>query len=150
MATRTTSVALRTLFAGIPHNIRVFAFCDLLGNFARAMVYPYASLYILALGGNTAQIGLIQSLIPLMGLVILPIAGYLAGLFAFIIPYILRKPSSRRSVVWAVLLCALLGPALVACVAACVVTYSDTAEYASADEAERSLGDGGEWPMLQP
>ena len=43
------------------------------------MVHPYASLYILALGGNTAQIGLINSLIPLMGLVILPIAGYLAG-----------------------------------------------------------------------
>ena len=79
MANTTISISLRTFFADIPHNIRVFASCDLLGNFARAMVQPYASLYILALGGNTAQIGLIQSLIPLMGLVILPIAGYLAG-----------------------------------------------------------------------
>ena len=79
MTNRAISISLRTFFADIPHNIRVFSFCDLLGNFARGMVLPYASLYILALGGNTAQIGLINSLIPLMGLVILPIAGYLAG-----------------------------------------------------------------------
>ena len=55
MASRATSISLWTYFTDIPHNIRVFSFCDLLGNFARAMVLPYASLYILALGGNTAQ-----------------------------------------------------------------------------------------------
>lgn len=59
-------------------NIRVFTITDLLGNFARAMVFPYVSLYILALGGNTTQIGLIQSLAPLLGLLMFPIGGYLA------------------------------------------------------------------------
>ena len=69
---------LRNLFAGMPHNIRVFSVADLLGNFARSMVLPYVSLYILALGGTTAQIGLIQSLLPLFGLIMFPIGGYLA------------------------------------------------------------------------
>ncbi len=69
---------LRNFFTGMPHNIRVFSVADLLGNFARSMVLPYVSLYILALGGNTAQIGLIQSLTPLFGLLMFPIGGYLA------------------------------------------------------------------------
>jgi MFS family permease len=42
------------------------------------MVFPYASLYILALGGEPAQIGFVNSLKPLAGLIMFPIAGYLA------------------------------------------------------------------------
>jgi MFS family permease len=59
-------------------NILVFSITDLLGNFARALVFPYASLYILSLGGNVTNIGIINSLAPLAWLVILPIAGYLS------------------------------------------------------------------------
>jgi MFS family permease len=59
-------------------NIGVFTITDLLGNFARSMVFPYVSLYILALGGTTAQIGFIRSLAPLAGLLMFPIGGYLA------------------------------------------------------------------------
>jgi len=45
--------------------------------FCRMMVMPYASLYILAVGGGTAQIGVVNSLRPLAGLLIFPISGYL-------------------------------------------------------------------------
>lgn len=59
-------------------NILVFSITDLLGNFGRALVFPYASLYILALGGDVTKIGIINSIAPLAWLVTLPIAGYLS------------------------------------------------------------------------
>lgn len=59
-------------------NILVFSVTDLLGNFARAMVFPYASLYILALGGDARQIGFVNSLAPFAGLIVFPVAGYIA------------------------------------------------------------------------
>jgi MFS family permease len=59
-------------------NNLVFALTDLPGNFARGMVSPYASLYILALGGDTTQIGLVNSIRPLAGLVVFPVGGYIA------------------------------------------------------------------------
>jgi len=59
-------------------NILIISITGLLGNFSRAMIFPYASLYILALGGNAAQIGFINSLSPLLGLLLFPMAGYLA------------------------------------------------------------------------
>ncbi|RPI96697.1 MAG: MFS transporter, partial [Chloroflexi bacterium] len=68
---------LRSSFRHITGNIRVFAITDLLGNFGRSMVFPYASLYILALGGDAAQIGLVAFLGQLAGLVLLPIAGHI-------------------------------------------------------------------------
>ena len=58
-------------------NIMVFSITGLLGNFARAMVFPYASLYVLALGGNARTIGWVNFLRPLAGLIAFPIAGYL-------------------------------------------------------------------------
>jgi MFS family permease len=45
--------------------------------FCRSMVFPYASLYILALGGEPAEVGLVNSLRPLAGLLVFPLAGYL-------------------------------------------------------------------------
>ena len=56
-------------------NIMVFSVTGLLGNFARSMVFPYASLYILALGGAPKTIGWINFLRPLAGLIVFPIAG---------------------------------------------------------------------------
>lgn len=58
-------------------NILIFALTDLLGNFGRSMVFPYASLYVLALGGDAAKIGLVAFLGQLAGLVLLPIAGHI-------------------------------------------------------------------------
>ena len=68
----------RGAFRFLHGNIGVLTITDLLGNFARSMVFPYVSLYILALGGTTAQIGFISSLAPLAGLLMFPIGGYLA------------------------------------------------------------------------
>lgn len=68
---------IRSAFRSISGNILVFAVTDLLGNIARGMVFPYASLYILALGGDAALIGLVGFLTPLAGLVLLPVAGHI-------------------------------------------------------------------------
>ena len=58
-------------------NTMVFSITGLLGNFARAMVFPYASLYVLALGGDARTVGWVNFLRPLAGLIVFPIAGYL-------------------------------------------------------------------------
>ena len=50
-------------------NILVLTLTRVLGQFCRSMVFPYASLYILALGGEPAQIGQINALMPLMNAV---------------------------------------------------------------------------------
>lgn len=59
-------------------NILVLTITRTLGMFCRSMVFPYASLYILALGGEPAQIGFVNSLSPLAGLIMFPLGGYLA------------------------------------------------------------------------
>ncbi|MBL7200017.1 MAG: MFS transporter [Anaerolineae bacterium] len=71
---RTLAGALRF----VRGNNLIFALTDLLGNFARGLVLPYVSLYILALGGDTTQIGLVSSIGPLAGLLMFPIGGYVA------------------------------------------------------------------------
>jgi len=59
-------------------NILVISVTDLLGPSGRALVFPYASLSISALGGDVTKIGIINSIAPLAWLLILPIAGYLS------------------------------------------------------------------------
>lgn len=68
---------LRSSLRHLTGNILIFGLTDLMGNFARSMVFPYASLFILALGGNAAQIGLVSLLGQIAGLVLLPIAGHI-------------------------------------------------------------------------
>lgn len=58
-------------------NILVLTVTQTVGMFCRSMVFPYASLYILALGGEPAEVGLVNSLSPLAGLLVFPLAGYL-------------------------------------------------------------------------
>jgi len=58
-------------------NMRILTVTQVLGNFFRRMVLPYGSLFILAVGGEPAQVGIINSLRPLAGLLIFPISGYL-------------------------------------------------------------------------
>jgi DHA1 family tetracycline resistance protein-like MFS transporter len=67
----------RGVFSFMRGNILVLTLTQSLGRFFRAMVMPYASLYVLALGGEPAQIGLINSLRPLAGLVMFPLSGYI-------------------------------------------------------------------------
>jgi MFS family permease len=64
-------------FQYVTGNLRILTLTDLLGNFSRRLVFPYASLYVLALGGNATQIGLIAFLSQVAGLVLLPVAGYI-------------------------------------------------------------------------
>ena len=61
-------------------NITVLTLRQVLGMFFRRMVLSYSSLFILAVGGTDAQIGLVNSLRPLAGLVMFPIAGYLTDI----------------------------------------------------------------------
>ncbi len=58
-------------------NILVFTLTDLLGNFARMMVFPYSSLYILSLGGSPAKIGIVNFVALSTGLLVLPLAGFI-------------------------------------------------------------------------
>lgn len=59
-------------------NILVLSISGALGMFSRSMAFPYTPLFILALGGQPAEIGIIYALSPLGGLLVFPIAGYLA------------------------------------------------------------------------
>jgi MFS family permease len=58
-------------------NLLILTIRQTLGMFCRRMVISYASLYILAVGGDTSQIGIINSLRPLAGLLMFPISGYI-------------------------------------------------------------------------
>ncbi|MBN2549682.1 MAG: MFS transporter [Anaerolineales bacterium] len=64
-------------FQYVTGNLRVLTITDMLMNFSRRLVFPYASLYILALGGNATQIGLISFLSMVAGLFLLPVAGHI-------------------------------------------------------------------------
>lgn len=59
-------------------NILVLTLSGALGMFTRGMAFPYLPLFILSLGGQPAEIGLVYALSPLGGLLVFPIAGYLA------------------------------------------------------------------------
>jgi len=61
-------------------NLSILTIRQILEMFFRRMVLSYFSLYILAVGGDKAQIGLISSLLPLAGLIMFPLAGSLTDL----------------------------------------------------------------------
>jgi MFS family permease len=52
--------------------------CRVLWGFSTSIVYPFFSLYIKALGGSNTDIGLINSLGLLAGMVLYPMGGYIA------------------------------------------------------------------------
>jgi len=58
-------------------NFMILTIRMVVGQICRNMVFPYASLLILAVGGSTSQIGIVNSLRPLAGLLVFPVAGYL-------------------------------------------------------------------------
>ncbi len=69
---------LARTFSFIRGNILVLTISASLGMFSRNMVFPYVPLFILSLGGNPEQVGFVYALGPLGGLLMFPIAGYLA------------------------------------------------------------------------
>jgi len=71
-------VPFRKQLAFMQGNILVLTITQALGTLCRSMVFPYASLYILALGGSPERIGLVTALSPLAGLLVFPISGHLA------------------------------------------------------------------------
>ncbi|MFO7696687.1 MAG: MFS transporter [Anaerolineae bacterium] len=75
---RSVLARLRRTFSFMRGNLLVITLTRSSGMFARTMTFPYASLYILALGGNPEQVGLINSLSPLASPIVFPIGGYLA------------------------------------------------------------------------
>lgn len=70
--------SLPASFRFVRGNLLVLTVSGSLGMFCRGMVFPYIPLYILALGGDPAEVGLVYALGPLGGLIVFPIAGYLA------------------------------------------------------------------------
>ena len=66
------------MFGFMRGNVLVLSISGALGMFCRGMVFPYAPLFILSLGGQPAEIGFIYALGPLGGLIVFPLAGYLA------------------------------------------------------------------------
>ncbi|MFC1802838.1 MFS transporter [Thermoproteota archaeon] len=64
-------------FSFMEGNLMILTIRQIIGMFFRRMVLSYASLFVLAVGGNSSQIGIINSLQPLAGLLMFPISGYL-------------------------------------------------------------------------
>jgi MFS family permease len=64
-------------FAFMKGNLTILTIRQVVGMFFRRMVLTYSSLFVLAVGGSNSQIGVINSLRPLAGLLMFPIAGYL-------------------------------------------------------------------------
>ena len=68
---------LKNRFAFMKGNLTILTIRQVVGMFFRRMVLTYSSLFVLAVGGSSAQIGIINSVRPLAGLLMFPIAGYL-------------------------------------------------------------------------
>jgi MFS family permease len=59
-------------------NLLVFTVGDAIRQISMFITFPYFSLYVLALGGSPVDIGIVNSLRPLLSLFIYPIAGYIS------------------------------------------------------------------------
>lgn len=69
------------MFRFLKGNVLVMTITRILGFVARGAANPYASLYILALGGTATSVGVVNSLRPLASLLIFPVAGFVADRF---------------------------------------------------------------------
>ncbi|HUV33686.1 MAG TPA: MFS transporter [Candidatus Desulfaltia sp.] len=66
------------MFWFIRGNIRTLMICRVLWSLSTSIVYPYFSLYILALGGTEVEVGLISSIGIIAGMFLYPVGGFLA------------------------------------------------------------------------
>ena len=70
--------AKKSPFWFIRGNVLVLMVCRVLWGMSTSIVYPFFSLYILALGGTSAEIGLINGIGIIAGMVLYPVGGYIA------------------------------------------------------------------------
>jgi MFS family permease len=66
------------MFWFVQGNVKILMICRILWSWSTSVIYPFFSLYILALGGSSREIGLINSLGILAGMVLYPVGGYIA------------------------------------------------------------------------
>ncbi len=59
-------------------NLLVFTMGDAIRQLSMFITFPFFSLYVLALGGSPVDIGIVNSLRPLLSLFIYPVAGYIS------------------------------------------------------------------------
>lgn len=62
----------------ITGNLRVLISTRILWGLSRGIIYPYLSLYILALGGTPSEIGTINMVGLVAGIILYPLGGYIA------------------------------------------------------------------------
>jgi len=72
------SEAKKGIFWFVQGNVKILMLCRVLWSASTSIIYPFFSLYILALGGTSTEIGLINSLGILAGMVLYPVGGYIA------------------------------------------------------------------------
>jgi len=68
----------RSMFWFVQGNVKVLMFCRVIWSASTSIVYPFFSLYILALGGTETEVGLINALGIIAGMVLYPVGGYIA------------------------------------------------------------------------
>ena len=68
----------RTMFWFVQGNVKILMFCRVIWSASTSIVYPFFSLYILALGGTSTEIGLINALGIIAGMILYPVGGYIA------------------------------------------------------------------------
>jgi len=68
----------RSMFWFVQGNVKVLMFCRVIWSASTSIVYPCFSLYILALGGTETEVGLINALGIIAGMVLYPVGGYIA------------------------------------------------------------------------
>ncbi len=75
------SLKVREMFVGIPSRQAVTIYAGVLWVIPIAMVQPYLSLYMVALGFSTTEVGVYQSLMCFVGLVFFFIGGYFSDVW---------------------------------------------------------------------
>jgi MFS family permease len=63
-------------------NLLIFTIGDLLRQLSMFITFPFFSLYVVALGGSMVDIGIVNSLRPLTGLFLYPVAGYISDRYS--------------------------------------------------------------------
>ena len=63
-------------------NLLVFTIGDVLRQLSMFITFPFFSLYVVALGGSMVDIGIVNSLRPLTGLFLYPVAGYVSDRYS--------------------------------------------------------------------
>ena len=68
----------RSIFWFVQGNVKILMLCRVIWSASTSIVYPFFSLYILALGGTETEVGLINALGIIAGMILYPVGGYIA------------------------------------------------------------------------